>query len=360
MTLPNIEDQARGWIPENPKTSKRKLKRIYASAAILFSTMVLVSVFSSAFLVQLATPSTLVLPAYVHMSTTNPPFSTYVEFQGILETSGESYSIIDGVYQKLEPVFHIIFSNGSKANCKALNMSFSTNAESYTDNNFQVNVALTADNFSAQKTLDGTMVNGKLTVNSKTSLFMIDPHLLVGGTEIVLGETADWKLVGDISNSTWKLQTAIEDYMVEAVGVLMYHSTKIAPTGWLMLHLGFDTKTGMLVSATGALTDVLLDAAGIQLITDGNFKLVGYSENLNLEVIQPPQIPADFPFWIILAVTIPVVIVIAAALAYRAHKRKADLSLALRELSDYPESGKLSSRAKSYCCRIRTRAERMV
>ncbi|MGD6852707.1 MAG: hypothetical protein ACQCN6_11675, partial [Candidatus Bathyarchaeia archaeon] len=260
---------------------------------------------------------------------TSSPFSTYVEFQGILDTSGESYATVDGVYQKIEPTFHVIFTDGSTANYKALNISFSTNAKGYADNDFQVHLAVTADDFSKEKTLDGTMVNGKLIVDSKTSLFMLDPHLLVKGAKIQLGETPDWKLVGDISNNTWKLQTAIEDYVVEAAGVLAYHSTAIAPKGWLMLNLGYDTQTGMLVSATGALSDVLLDAVGIQLITEGNFKLVGYSENLNLEVAKPPEGTTIFPYWIILAVTIPVVIGVVAALAYRAHWRKNNLAFAL-------------------------------
>jgi hypothetical protein len=329
MNLSDFEEQARGWIPQTPKT-KKKHKRMYASAAFLFSTVVLVSVFSSAFFVQVSAPSAAMLPAYVHVSTSSP-FSTYVEFQGILDTGGESYVEINGVRQEIEQSFHIIFTDGSKANTKALNLSFSTNAKSYADTNFQVHVAVTGDNFTKEKTLDATMVSGKLTVNSKTSLFMLDPHLLVKGTQIQLGEAPDWKLLGDISNSTWGLQTAIEDYRVEAVGVLAYHSTAIAPKGWLMLNLGYDTQTGMLVSVNGALTDVLLDAAGIELIMNGMFGLVSYSENLNLEVVKLPEnsVGGGFPLWIIWATAVPIVIGVIAVLAYRAYRRKNNLAFAL-------------------------------
>jgi hypothetical protein len=341
MSQPNYKEDSRGWIPQTPKTPKRKINRIHTSVAIVLSTAILVSLFSSAFVVQLIAPSTLVLPAYIHTSASNPPFSTYIDFQGLLIEYGDnsSYSIIDGVYQKFENSFHVYWKNGSITSTKALNMSFSTNAEGYNDENCQVHIALVGDNFSVEKTLDGEMVNGRLMINNNPSIFKINPNTLVSGTQIQIAETSDWRLIGDVSNNTRRLTTAIDDYLIQVKGVRAYHSTANVPKNWLILNLGYDTNTGMLVSTQGVLSDALLDSVGVKFIMDSFFQVVSYSANLDLEVTKKPMsIPGGFPFWI--TVITPVTAAIVAYLAYRSYKNKRELGKKWKGLVD---SGRVDS-----------------
>ena len=332
MNQPNFEERSRGWIPQTPK---RKLKRTHTSIAIILSTTVLISLFSSAFIVQLITPSTLALPAYVHTSASNPPFSTYIDFQGLLIEYGDnsSYSIIDGVYQKLENSFHVYWNNGNITSTKALNMSFSTNAEGYNDDDCQMHIALVGGNFTVEKTLNGKMVNGRLMINDSASIFKITPNMLVSGTQIQLSETPNWHLIGDVSNNTSKLTTAIDDYLIQVKGVRAYHSTANVPKNWLTLNLGYDLNTGMLVSIRGVLSDALLDAVGVKFIMDSFFQVVSYSANLDLAVAKKPMsIPGGFPFWI--TVITPVTIAIIAYLAYRSYKNKKELETKWKGLVD--------------------------
>lgn len=317
MNLPNgFEERVRGWFPEEPKTSKRKLKRICASVAVLFSAAVLLSLFSSAFFMPLMAPSALIVPPYTYASASSP-FSTCVKFKSV-PSNGESYSIVDGVRQEIEPTIHIIFTNGSSTNSKELEMTFSTTT--LIDNECKVHLAFEGDNFFYETTMNGKMSDGKLTINSTPSIFMIDPDLLVTEKEIQLGETADWRLIGNVSNRR-ELQTAIDDYRVQVVSVELCHSTENVPKDWLGLTLGYDPDTGLLVYAAGTLSDVLLAEIGVKLIICSRFQLVSYSENLNLQLIKPPLISTGLIFFVLL-VSVPVATAVLVTVVYTSRRKR--------------------------------------
>ncbi|MCW4004287.1 MAG: hypothetical protein NWE95_10295 [Candidatus Bathyarchaeota archaeon] len=334
MNLPRgFEERSRGWLPEEPKTSKRKLKRICASVAVLLSTAVLLSLFSSAFFVQLMTPSALIVPPYTYASASSP-FSTCVKFKSVLSHGG-GYSIIDGVRQELEPMIHIIFTNGSSTNSRELEMTFSTTT--LIDNECKVHLAFKGDNFFYETTMNGKMSDGKLTINSTPSIFMIDPELLVTEKEIQLGETADWRLIGNVSDRR-KLPTAIDDYRVQVVSVELCHSTENVPKDWLRLTLGYDPDTGLLTYAAGTLSDILLSEIGVKLIISSMFQMVSYSENLNLQLIKPPLISSGFIFFMLL-ISLPVATAIIAVIVFTSRRKRTPASMkpTVRRVLIYPE-----------------------
>ena len=325
MSLKNyFKRSTRGWLPEEPKNSRSKLRRAFVPATILLTATAVFSLFSSGFLFQLTTSSTTIIPPYVHASTGVSSYN--VKFQGIVPSGSTGYTIINGTRQEIENTFHILYTNGSSTNTKTLNMTFSTIQKN--ENTYQIQLTIEGDNFSDAISIDALFSNGQLKVNSAPSIFMVSPALLKEGNMIRFGESSDWTLIGNVSSGVWKLQTAIEDQRVKTVDVRAWHATASVPNGWLSLDLGYDPESGMLVSTMGALSDVLLNKMGIKLIIDSHFGLASFSDNLNIQLVknQPPYTPLlQFIEFVLLISSAPIAS-IAVAVAYRAHRKKKALT----------------------------------
>ncbi len=81
--------------------------------------------------------------------------------------------------------------------------------------------------------------------------------------------------------------------------------------------LTFDSKTGILTSATGQFSDVLLNKLGVSFIFGGLFDLLDYSENLNFTLVRLSP-----PFELIILPAVGILFVLVVSLAYRSTKKR--------------------------------------
>jgi hypothetical protein len=251
----------RGWLPEEPKMPKSKLERILQPIAVLVAATTVVSLFSSIFMVS--QPIAALSTPLVVRST---PGSSLVEFEGVLQQNN---------------TFIMVLTNGTHITSKSLTMTFSVTEKG--GNECTAHLAVECDGFSNETSVDGSIVDGNLVIDSTRSIFLINPnHDLSGTRRIVLTETDDWRLTATVDTRTGKPSTAVEPYGVTALMVSAHNL--LTEEGWPMcLILGYDPASGMLVYSGYSLSDVLLKKVGIELLLGGSLELVSYSDDLNLE-----------------------------------------------------------------------------
>lgn len=233
------------------------------------------------------------------------PNSFYVEFKGILDDKGDN--------------FFIGFTNGSSISPESLTLKFSMN-EKDDKNGYDVHLAVDGANFFKETFEDATFSDGRLIINSVPSIFIINPDLLIKENSILLTETSDWKLLGEIYGNA-KPSTATERQGIKAIMVHAFHITDSGPT--MPLNLGFDPNTGILVYIGAALTDVLLNEMGINFIS-GVFKLVSFSDNLNFELVEIPSSPASGLFFVVpvLLISLFGLFIISTVVIYKVNKKR--------------------------------------
>jgi len=317
MSFKNFfERSIRGWLPEEPKMPKSKLKRIRTPIATLLVATTVFSLFSSVFMFN--QPAVLLPPPLIAQSTPN---SSYVEFKGILQQNNS---------------FILILTNGTHISSKNLTMTFSITEKSR--NECTAHITIECDGFSNEASVEGSIVDGNLVIDSTRSIFLINPNV-TRKQKIVLTETDDWKLTATVDTRTGKTSTAIDPYRVTAL--MVSSSMSRTETGWpINVHLGYDPTTGILVYSGYSLSDVLLKEIGIELLLGGGLKLVSYSENLNLEVVNlpPPGSMSSVRFVLfILLVSLPVILPVAAVVVYiirKKRKRTQVAALNILELHD--------------------------
>lgn len=296
-----FERRIRGWLPEEPKMPKSKLKRIRTPIAILVVATTVFSLFSSVFMFN--QPAVLLPPPLIVQSTPN---SSYVEFKGILQQNNS---------------FILVLTNRSHIFSKNLTMTFSITEKS--GNECTAHLAVECDGFSNEASVDGSIVNGNLVIDSTRSIFLINPNV-TRKQKIVLTETDDWKLTANVQSIKGKPSTAIDPYRVNAL--MVSSSISRTETGWpISVHLGYDPTTGILVYSGYSLSDVLLKELGIELLLGGGLKLVSYSENLNLEVVNLPPPGSMLSVWFvlfILLVSLSVILPVVAVVVYIIRKKR--------------------------------------
>lgn len=292
----------RGWLPEEPKMPKSKLKRYRAPIAVLVAATTIVTLFSSSFFVANQTAALLSPPMIVPSA----PNSSYVELGGV-EPANSSSSFI------------LVLTNGNHIFPKNFTLTFSITEKS--GNKCTVRFAVECDGFSNEAAVDGSIVDGNLIIDSRRSIFLINPN--VTGKNVVLTETDNWKLSATVDSTAGKVSTAIDPYGVTAVKVSSPASR--TEKGWpLGLRLGYDPTTGILVYSAFSISDVLLEKLGIDLLI-GGLKLVSYSENLNLEVVNLPPPGLMSSVWFVLVtllVSSPVIVPVVAVVVYILRKRR--------------------------------------
>jgi len=254
----------RGWLPEEPKMPKSKLKQYRTPIAVLVVATTIVSLFSSSFFFSTQTAA-LVPPLLVVQATPN---SSYVELGGV---SDESSSFI------------LVLADGNHICSENLTLKFSlteTGGDTCT-----AWLSVEGDGFSNEASVDGRIVDSNLVIDSRRSLFLINPDLTQ--KHIVLTETDEWELPAIVRSKAAKFSTSVDPYRVTAVWISS--SAIRTEKGWpLAVGLGYDPDTGILVYSMYSLSDVLLEKLGIGLLLGGSLELVSYSDNLNLDVVNVP------------------------------------------------------------------------
>ena len=305
MILYSFFDSIRGWLPEEPKMPKSKLKKLRTPLAVLAVATTVVSLFSYSAFFSSQT-ATLVPPP---MIVQHAPNSSYVQLHGV---SGENNSFI------------LVLANGSHICSENLTMALSITEKG--GDACTAWLSVDCDDFSNEVSVDGRIVDGNLVIDSRKSIFLVNPDL--SQRHIVLTETDEWELPAVVSSKMMKFSTAVDPYRVTAVGVSS--SATRTEKGWpLSVHVGYDPDTGILVYSAYSLSDVLLDKLGIDLLLGGNLELVSYSENLNLEVVNSPSpgLMALVPFVLfILLISSPVIVTVIYVLRKRRKRMQAGAS----------------------------------
>jgi hypothetical protein len=300
MILHSFIDSIRGWLPEEPKMPKSKLKRTLPPIAVLVAATTIVSLFSpSAFF-----PNTAVLAA-PPLIVSNAPNSFFVELGGNVENP-------EG--------FILVLSDGNHISPNNLALKLTLTEKSGSD--CTVQLAVECEDFSNEISVDGSIIDGHLIIDSERSLFLINPDVTKRQT-FLLAESPGWTVGGDVQYLTSKTSTAIEPYSVTAI--MVSSSATGTKKGWpLHLCLGYEPNTGLLVYSGTSLSDVLLDKVGIDYLL-GGLKLVSYSENLNLKIAHryPHQLSSGFILSILfLALLIIAPVVVAVCVFHKLRKRR--------------------------------------
>jgi hypothetical protein len=249
----------RGWLPEEPKMPKSRLKRTLPPIAVLVATTTIVSLISP----SVFFPNTAVLAA-PPLIVSNAPNSFFVELGGVVDNP-------EG--------FILVLSDGNIISPNNLALKVTLTEKSGSDCN--VHLAVECEDFSNEISVDGSIVNGHLIIDPERSLFLINPDV-TKRQNIVLAGSNGWKLDGTVNSISAKPSTAIDPYKVTAI--MVSSPATRTEKGWpLSLSTGYDPNNGILIHSGMSLSDVLLEKLGIDLII-GELNLVSYSENLNLEI----------------------------------------------------------------------------
>lgn len=300
MILHSFIDSIRGWLPEEPKMPKTKLKQYQVPLAVLVAITTIVSLISPS--VFFPNQTVLAAPPLI---VSNAPNSYFVELGGVVdETEGFLLVLTDGT---------IISPN---------NLALKYTLTERSGDECTVQLAVECEDFSNKISVDGSIVNGNLVIDSEQSLFLINPDV-TKRQNILLAESNDWKLDGNVISTASRTSTAIDPYRVTAI--LVSSDTRRTEKGWpLNLNVGYDPDTGILVFSMYSLSDVLLEKLGIDLII-GGLNLVSYSENLQLEVanLPPPgtMTPAQF-ILCTLPTASPVIVPVAVVVVYLLYRRR--------------------------------------
>lgn len=252
-----------GWVPEEPKLPKRRIASFRVPAVTFIAVTSVTSLFSLAFVfvnVTVLFPPPLVIES--------APNSSYVELSGV---STDNYN----------DTYYLVLTNGTRINSENLTLSYTITKQS--SEKCIVNIAIESDTFSNQTTVDGTIKDGNLVIDSMSSLFLINPDL-TKNQEVVLAETPDGKRTATVISSTSRASTTADrNYVKPTIAVLSKDPEGSGP--FYYMFSDYSQNTGALVGLGGRVSDVLLKKLGIDVIINGNLYLNTYSENLDIDVI---------------------------------------------------------------------------
>ncbi len=309
MSLKNLFARSiRGWLPEEPKMPKSKLRKTLPPIAVLVAATTIVSLFSSSFFVSNQTAALVASPLAVSSAVN----TSFVELGAALGPDD----------------FILVLSDGNHICSDTLKLTFFLDEGS--GGKCTVRLAVECDEFSKETSVEGCIVNGNLVIDSKRSLFLINPDVTPGN--IMLTETDGWQLGARVYSKERKLSTAIDSYKVNSV----YISSDTCRTekGWpLKVDLGYDHNTGLLVYSGYSLSDVLLDKLGIDLLFGGPLKLTSFSKHFHIDVVEapPPSPLSHIPNFLLPSLVISTVVVY---LLHRRRKRRQVGTHNVLELND--------------------------
>jgi len=260
-----------GWVPEEPKLPKRRFssfqvpKRLLTSFRVPVVTFIAVTSVTSLFSLAFV---------FVNMTVLFPP-------PPVIESApNSSYVELSGV-SKYNDTYYLVLTNGTQIDSENLTLSYAITQHG--SDICTVNVAVECDTFSNQKTVDGTIEDGNLVIDSLPSLFFINPNL-TKNQKVVLAETPDGKLDATVISSTSRELTTADSYHVKPTLLVLGKDPEgSGPCYYMFSH--YSPNTGALVGLGGRVSDVLLKKLGIDCIINGNLYLNTYSENLNIDVI---------------------------------------------------------------------------
>ncbi len=214
------------------------------------------------------------------------------------------------------------FLNGTQYTAETTHFTFSMDESSKGE--FNAKFTLTFGDFYDEISLPASVSNGRVLIDSVPTIFVVNPESLIDDNQIQIFQTENLSLSGTVRGDG-RPSTLIEDYHV--LSKVVQASYQQTNSGMFVSSpvLTFDAKTGVLTSATGQFSDVLLNKLGVSCIFGGLFDLEDYSENLNftLERLSPP-------IWQFIIIPVAVILlVLVVFLVYRSSKKKKS-----RHLSD--------------------------
>jgi len=209
------------------------------------------------------------------------PSTFYITFQ-----RDEPQVAPDGSKQQQSPLY-VQFLNGTT--CYPQTASFTFSMEETTKDKYTVKFMFAFDDFQDQVSLPATVSNGRVYIDSITTIFVVNPDSLIDGNTIQLFQTETLSLSGTVISKS-RIPTLIPNLTVDDVAfsklVKGYYQQTDSSGSIMGTHeLFFDPKTGVLLRpAAGYISDVTLNKLGITSVSDGVFLLSDYSENLNFTI----------------------------------------------------------------------------
>ena len=229
----------RGWLPEEPKMPKSRLKRYQVPLAVFVAATTIFSLFSSSFFVSNQTAaiaaSPLAVSGFINTS--------FVELGGVSETPNNE--------------FILVLSNGDYVSSDALKLTLFIDKSSGA--RCTVTFTVECDDYSGHAQVTGYIINGNLLIDSKRSLFMINPEVTSGN--LLFSKSSGWRLSSSVAHKTRRF-SALDRYSDNSVSVSSnLHRTE---KGWpVKLDLGYDHNSGLLIYSGHSISDVLLEQVGI-------------------------------------------------------------------------------------------------
>lgn len=258
MNINSFVDSIRGWIPEDPKMPKSKLKRFRMPMVTFLATTGALSLIFSFFMYL--QPIAAIAPP---LSVQAEPNSSYVELLGTLDENN---------------TFIMVLTNGTHITSNNLKLTFLVTKTS--PDKCEVQFTFDCDQFCEYVSVEGNIVDGSLVIDSRPSIFLINSNV-TKNRAVTLIEKDDWTLNAYMRKETSHPSTAADPYGVTA---LMVSSGESHPTGLPMtLILGYEPNIGILLYSGYSICDVLLEKVGVDLLLGGSLELASYSDNLNLE-----------------------------------------------------------------------------
>ena len=182
-----------GWVPEEPKLPKRMFASFRVPVVTFIAVTSVTSLFSLAFV-------------FVNVTVLFPPPPV------IESVSNSSYVELSGITNRYNNTYYLVLTNGTRIDSENLTLSYTITKQG--SDTCTVNIAIECDTFSNQTTVDGTIEDGNLVIDSTRSLFLINPNL-TKNQKIVLAETPDGKRTGTVISSKSRASITADRYYVK-------------------------------------------------------------------------------------------------------------------------------------------------
>jgi hypothetical protein len=240
------------------------------------------------------------------------PSTFHVTFQGYMQqpssSSGSSSS-------DAKPSLVLQFLNGTQYMAETTDFTFSLDESSKGE--YTAKFTLTFGDFYDEVSLPANVLNGRVFIDSVPTIFVVNPDSLIDDSQIQIFQTENLSLSGTVRGDG-RPSTLIDDYHV--LSKVVQASYQQANSGMFVSSpiLTYDAKTGVLTSATGQFSDVLLNKLGVSFIFGGLFDLEDYSESLNFTLVNLSP-----PIWQFIIIPVAIILfVLVVFLAYRSSKKK--------------------------------------
>jgi hypothetical protein len=222
----------------------------------------------------------------------------------------------------------VTFLNGTT--CTTETASFTFSMEETPKGEYIVKFMLSFEGFYDEVSLPTAVSEGRVYIDSIPTIFVVNPESLIDGKTIQILQTESITLSGTVMRDAYP-STLIDDYAIVSKWVSCYYQqTGDASDQFsgVSYEFFFDSTTGIIVGfpLQGVRDEVLLNKLGVASISNGNFVLSDYSENLNFNLEKDDHSSSgscpSFSWWLFLIPVFAVVLVLVGVFAYRTFLKK--------------------------------------